>query len=953
MDPKMFPAFIDEVMRLLPDVRGALLVYSQNGRSAVDLDLHATNMRSLSEAAGMLGLNDIYDITCAIVAEISILADKSGEPVPVKDTRHSLDLLATLEATLLKVNLDDDEDFSLNIDDFIDESFDLLQVNSPAPAIDPKPISFDEPPADSDEFEVDQELLEIFAEEAEGLLKNMESSLEQLAHNPNDSDSLWEIRRNAHTFKGSAGIVGLKQLSELAHRVEDLLDRLAETENLSNVRIFELLRASTIYLKALTNGESSPQLFHHISQLYYDFDGVLETLNETPEMPAAPAETFSAKIEQILAGQDAFADGELPVMIEPAVMPAEEKVFAVVAEDKAQAKSSQSRSIVRVSLGRLDELVRIVRDMIISRSVFEQRFKDLDRQIDELHNTTRRLQATSSKLEIDFEASMLGSDRTSIFGSMTNQPSPLSSRQYGFDDLEMDQYTEFHQSTRELAETTSDTFAINTALDALRGNFEMLFDEQRRLVEELQEKLMRIRMVEFGSLSNRLQRAVRVTCEEEEKKAQINIENERLEIDTQILDSLIEPLMHLLKNAVVHGIEATEMRRLVGKPEVGLIEVSMSNEETHIVLTVTDDGRGISPSALKEKAVAMGLIRQGEADDLSEEDSLELVFLPGLTTAEKLNLSAGRGVGMSIVKESIEASKGTITIESTPQKGTKFSVRMPLTLAVTNVLLVKVGRQTFALPLKQIRHVSEINEENLSKTAKGDEISIGDNNHSLVRLDAYFNTDPQPVEGPAGMNALLVEFADRAYALSVNEVLRSEEVVIKSLGKPLENLKGILGAAILGNGELVPILDLPTLLKKRVKREKPVPLQPVAEEIVVMIVDDSPSVRHMTTKIIEGAGWLVKTAKDGIDALEQLKAASKVPALILTDIEMPRMDGYELAASLQRSDQFSKIPVIMITSRSADKHRDKAFESGVSQYLTKPYDDKELIKTIKTLANIT
>ncbi|HLA96671.1 MAG TPA: response regulator [Pyrinomonadaceae bacterium] len=939
MDPKLFPAFIDEAMGLLPETRGALLVYSQSGSTDVDLEIYAAKMRSLSEAAGMLGLTEIFEITQAVVAEISFLTLTPNDIV--KDVHPALDFLAKLEATLLKVNLDD-ENFSLNIDDFVNESFDLLQVNErvvsmPLPA---DPICFDGPSLDMDEFEVDQELREIFAEEAEGLLRNMESSLEKLAQDQHDSDSLWEIRRNAHTFKGSAGIVGLKQLSELAHRVEDLLDRLAETKNSSNERIFVLLRTATGCLKALTTGESSPQLFQQISQLYYDFDNVLAALSETPEsVPVEMAQPSFAVVETF--------ETALPVMLEQPAMPPTEKVFAVVAEDKSQEKAPQSRSIVRVSLSRLDELVGIVRDMIISRSVFEQRFKDLDRQIDELHNTTRRLQTTSTKLEIDFEASMMSSDRPSAFGPVT----PMS-RQYGFDDLEFDQYTEFHQSTRELAETTSDTFAINTALDSLRGNFEILFDEQRRLVEELQEKLMRIRMVEFGSLSNRLQRAVRVTCEEENKKAQISIINEKLEIDTQILDSMIEPLMHLLKNAVVHGIESPEVRRLLGKPELGLIEVSMTNEETHIVLTVSDDGRGIGPTALKDKAVAMGLITHEAVSELSEEETLELIFLPGLTTAERLNLSAGRGVGMSIVKESIEASKGTISIDSTPQKGTRFTVRMPLALAVTNVLLVKVDRQTYALPLKQIRHVSEINAENFSRNAKGDEISIAGTTHPLICLGSYVNAGSQPSEDLTGMNALLVASTDRTYALSVNDVLRSEEVVIKSLGKPLDNLKGVLGAAILGNGELVPILDLPTLIKKKPKREKIDAPAPVAEKLTIMIVDDSPSVRHLTSKIIEGAGWEVKTAKDGIDALEQLKAAAKLPAVILSDIEMPRMDGYELAASLQRSDQFNKIPVVMITSRSADKHREKALENGVSQYLTKPYDDKELIRTIKTLANI-
>ncbi len=918
MDPKLFPAFINEAMTLLPDIRGAILVYSQHGNSEADLDTPLRHVHSISNAASMLGLTEISEIVQCIEAEISLLL--LSEDLPSDEgVRSALDLLAKFEATLLKISLDD-ENFSLNIDDFVDESFDLLQVRAAAKS------NADAETDDLFGFDIDDELLDIFAMEAEGLLKNMETSLALLANNPNDRDSLWEIRRNAHTFKGAAGIVGLKQPSELAHRVEDMLDRLVESKSAANDRIFEILLTATDCLKSLTSGENSTQLIKRISQLYFDFDEVVMWIDD-PSLAAAaePVLSSPAAVKQPAASIFKYDAPE------------------GLSFESRETKPLQPRSIVRVSLSRLDDLVRIVRDMIVSRSAFEQRLTDFERQIDELHNATRRLQSTSSKLEIDFEASMLGSDHPSLMsGAMLN-------RQTGFDELEFDQYTEFHESTRELAETTSDTFAINTALDVLRGNFESLFDQQRRLVEEMQEKLMRIRMVEFGTLATRLQRAVRVTCEDEDKKAQVYIENENLEIDTQILDSLIEPLMHLLKNAVVHGIEPPDTRRLLGKPEIGRIELSIVNEETHIVLTVRDDGRGITTSALKDKAVSMGLIDSSEVEILNDDETLNLIFLPGLTTAGKLNLSAGRGVGMSIVKESIEAKKGTIAIESTPQKGTLFTIRMPLTLAVTNVLLVKAGRQTYALPLKQVKHIGEIQEENVKTDGTTEYLEIAGSRFTLERLEEYLGLPADPNADRSRLNSVIIEAADRTYALAVDDILKSEEVVIKSLGRPLESLKGILGAAILGSGELVTILDLPMLLKNRIKREN----TETPFEIIVMVVDDSPSVRHMTSKMIENAGWKVTTAKDGVDALEQLKAARVLPSIILTDIEMPRMDGYELAASLQRSEQFNSIPVVVITSRSADKHREKASDSGVAEYLTKPFDDKELINTIKICANVT
>lgn len=955
MAPSLYPAFIDQAMKRLPEIRSRLISDTKASLPPEALAAISEHLQSILGSAQILELSEIAELTSLIDTEIHAAANRDTDAERFKT---SLELIGKLETTLLKGSLDE-EYFSLDIEDFVDFS-DEFELNIPDPTLvdistSSQPAAESSETADLEGFEVDDELLEIFAEEAEGLLSNMERSLETLANEPNDKDSLWEIRRNAHTFKGSAGIVGLKQLSELAHRVEDLLDRLAETNSGSSQRVIELLHASTNCLKALTKGENSQELFHQISQLYYDFDGVLAHLNE-PDVVAVPVtqeETIDAAVDVVPKEVSAASIPIPEAFIQKNKLA--DKVFAFLQDEGTQSKPTPSRSVVRVSLDRLDELVNIVRDMIISRSAFEQRIRDLERQIEDLHNTTRRLQSTSSKLEVDFEASMLSTDRSTVPNTPFRQGNRPSDLPAGFDELEFDQYTEFHQTTRELAEASSDTFAINTALDVLKGNFEVLFSEQYRLVEDLQEKLMRIRMVEFDSLASRLQRAVRVTCEEEKKRAELTIVNQHLEVDTQILDSLIEPLMHLLKNSVVHGIESPDVRHFMGKPEIGSIKVVVTNEETHIVLTVSDDGRGIDPAAIREKAVSLGLLAPETAGTLSDEEALELIFLPGLSTAEKLNLSAGRGVGMSIVKESIEAQKGSVSISSTQQKGTTFTVRMPLTLAITKALLVVARRQRYALPLKQIRHIAELTENNV-KTS-GDEFifELGGAAFPIARLGSYLGDGTTSKDDLIGSNVLLIQAMDKTIALSVDGVAGTEEIVIKSLGRPLNEIKGIVGAAILGNGQLVPILDVSAILKKRKEIERmasALPPRSETEEIFVMIVDDSPSVRHLTSKVIVNAGWNVITAKDGLDALEQLKAASTLPKVILSDIEMPRMDGYEFAASIQRSENLSKIPVVMITSRAADKHREKAYESGVSQYLTKPYDDRELVNTIKVLGNI-
>ena len=951
MEKGSLQGFIDNAMRTLSEVRIPLRAFRNREVDSIPAAEISQSLDAVHFAAVELGLDEIAAAAKDGIGAVFAAGEENGDRI------RPFELISRLETLLLRKSLEDDylaldmevpgSEVPLVGPDEMDQ-FEFSATEFKGPSEDEGSIhasdhveTFPDGAAELEGFEIDDELLEIFAGEAEELLQNIENSLSALAANPNDKDSLWEIRRNAHTFKGSAGIVGLKQISELAHRVEDLLDRLAESSSDSNASILNILRASFDCLKALTAGEKSPTLFHRISQLYYDFDGVLAGLEIRED--ASPTE-----IPPTFTQGDAVPQ-PLPVSEIGSFDSIHVKAFALPTEPAQPVKTSSSRSVVRVSLDRLDELVGIARDMIIGRSAFEQRLRELERQIEELHNTTRRLQTTSTKLEVDFEASMLNSERPFLSGTSVFSEYGTFGPKNGFDELEFDKYTEFHQSTRELAEVTSDTFAINTALDVLRGNLETLFEDQRRLIEDLHDKLMRIRMVEFGSLSTRLQRAVRVTCEEEKKLAEVSIENEAADIDTQILDTLVEPLMHLLKNAVVHGIEFPETREAAGKPRSGMIRVKVSNEETHIIVKVTDDGRGIDPRAVVDKAVSLGLVDAEASRSISDEEALNMIFLPGLSTAEKLNLSAGRGVGMSIVKESIEAQNGSITTESTRGIGATFVIRLPLPLAVTSVLIVNCGSQIYAIPRK---HAIQIVEVEGSKIP--DAVEIGGATYPLFTM-----TGPQ-VHNTSGVgepkNAVVIRAPEREFALLVDGIRGTEEVVIKPLGQPLDRIKGILGAAILGNGDLVPIVDLSVVVgdleRKEAIVDPPAPT-PVPEALTIMVVDDSPSVRHMTSKVVAGAGWKVITAKDGLDAIEQLRLLTAMPAVILSDIEMPRMDGYELAAALQRAEGFRSIPVVMITSRSAEKHRDKAFESGVTKYLTKPYDDKELLETIRTLANIT
>ena len=946
MDAEILQGFVLQAESSLPKIRGGILVCAREGNTYGALDSAIRELGSIKNSASAMGFERVEKSAALLEEKLKTLT-VSKEKLADENSRQFLDELTGLESLIAKINFSLD-DFSLDIADFVDDYFENIQNRETLLTIvedEEEKVVIEEP---EDEFEIDEEMLEIFAVEAEELVQNINTNLQILGSSRNDREALLEVRRNAHTLKGSAGIVGLKKLSQVAHRVEDLLDYLAENDIDADDRVFELLLSATDCFEVLATGENSSQITEKITQIYKSCDEILASLKKKNEQISA----FSVSVFE-------------PKIITPASSETETK------EGQAQISSTQNRSIVRVSLDKLDDLVRCVSDLIVSRSFFEQRLTELERQTEELRHITHRLQFSANKLEVDFEADLLDVQSQfqipNSFAAVGNRKQEIgnthsaSANLQSFDSLEFDNYTEFHQTTRELLETAADNSAVHSDLTLLKSNFEILFDSQRRLIDEMQDKLLHLRMVSFDLLSVRLRRIVRVTCDEEDKQAELFIEGENLEIDTQILDALVEPLLHLLRNAVAHGIELPETRRLVGKPETGKISLRVYSDGTHLVLTVTDDGRGISAAALKEKAVENTIISRQASDAMTDDEAFSLIFLPGLTTAEKLSQVSGRGVGMNIVKAGIVRRQGTISIHSEVQKGTTFTIRLPLPLAITLALPVKSGEQIFAFPLKLIKEATEISADNLRET-----VQIGEANYKVLFLNNLLGLPTSKPAKNSDIPVLLIENAENFYALIVDKILKPEEIVIKRLGMPLQNFSQLLGAATLGNGNVIPVLDLHYLLEHKVQSPKskvqsPLEIQfpppenqskiqnPKPKIQNVLIVDDSPSVRHLTSKVIKNANMNAVIAKDGLEALEILQNSLELPDVILTDVEMPRMDGYELLASLKKQELLRQIPVIMITSRAGEKHRRKAFDLGVSEYLTKPFEDAKLIGTIRKL----
>lgn len=921
MDAEILQGFIRQAEEYLPSIRGGILVCARAGNIYGEMHASLRQIDAIKNAASIIDLTEIVKI-CEEFEETLKTARLSKEPLGDEQARRLLDKLAELEAAVTGLYFDDG--FSENLSGFVEDSFEKFKTSG-------NEKYSDEAGDAGENFEIDDEMLEVFALEADELLRNIKTNLEKLAKLPTEREALLEIRRSSHTLKGSAAIVGLKRLSRIAHRVEDLLDYLAERETCRDARIFKLLLTSIDCFEALARDEKSPRIEKKISRAYENFDAIITLLQSCAAPEIKPDENEIAP-----------------------------SVLEETAKDSIPNVSVQNCSVVRVSLEKLDDLVKLVGDLTAGRSVFEQCLAEFERRITPEPRST-------AKPKTDFEVrkpKSLGFYQPA--GAETKHDNLSASKNFQeFDLLELGSYSEFDRTTPENHGTTGDDITVDSGLDLLKDNLESLFDNQRRLIEEMRDKLLRLRMISFGSLSGRLQRTVRVACDEDEKSAELRIEGENLEIDTQVLDCLIEPLLHLLRNAVAHGIEAPELRRLLGKPERGTISLRVSTEKTHIVVRVSDDGRGISIDALKEKAVGNNFISRDEAAKMNEAEAFELVFLPGLTTAEKLSQISGRGVGMNIVKTNIERHQGAVSVSSEAQKGTTFTLRVPNALTVARAVLVKAGGRVFAFPLNLVRHIGKIPADEFS-AEREKSLRLGDENYALSHLDELLEMPVKAFAEHERVPVLFLKTMEPPSAVAVDKILRTEEIVIKQPENSSPNKPELLGSAICGDGSIVPVLDLIYLLKNRTKdasKKTAVKSEDVnllaarqssgdSQRLFVMIVDDSASVRLAASDLMKHAGWQPIVAENGVDALEILQSAPRLPDIILTDAEMPRMDGYEFLAVLKRQRDLSRIPVVMITSRTGDEYQQKAVDAGVSEYLTKPFEDKNLINTIKNLIKV-
>ncbi|HSM98971.1 MAG TPA: Hpt domain-containing protein, partial [Gallionella sp.] len=735
--------------------------------------------------------------------------------------------------------------------------------------------------------DLDEQLLPVFLEEADDLCPKISEGLRAWREPPHDEQQVPLLKRLLHTMKGSSRMVGAMRIGEIAHEMEDRVLAAAQ------------LRNEAGYWDALES----------------DFDRVMALLEELrggkPAEEAKPVPAGRRATDQP-AGVERRADRRA---LEPG---AERAVLG---------------NMLRVRSDVVDRLVNEAGEINVARSRMETEMRVLKESLLELTASVIRLRQQLREVEIQAESQMQA--RVSLAKDHAEH----------FDPLEFDRFTRLQELTRFMNESVHD---VQTVQQTMLKNLEetaVVMLAQGRLNRELQQGLMNVRMVSFNSITDRLYRIVRQTGKELNKRANLELQGTNVELDRSVLEKMIAPFEHLLRNSIVHGLETDELRAQSGKLPIGEIRLSVRQESNEVVFEFSDDGAGLNYAKLREKAIASGVLR---ADDEASDDQLaQLIFTPGLSTATEISEIAGRGIGMDVVRSEIAGLGGRIDVSSRRGEGTQFLIHLPLTLAVTQVLMVRSGDAMYAIPSSMVEQVRQEKPAEMEALYRARQIEWQDHVYMLHYLPHLVGNAEIAQENQPRNPVLLLRSGAQRIALHVDELLGNQEAMVKNIGPQLARLPGIAGATVLGDGKVVLILN-PVQLAQRIggisKVQKKASAKTPSSEPLIMVVDDSLTVRKITSRMLTRAGYQVVTATDGVDALEKLEECT--PDVMLLDIEMPRMDGFALARELRRDPKTQNLPIIMITSRTADKHRDYAMQLGVNTYLGKPYQEDELLQNI-------
>ena len=773
---------------------------------------------------------------------------------------------------------------------------------------------------------IDSDLFPIFEEEAVELLPQLGSALRQWSARPDNTGARQEALRALHTLKGSSRLAGAMRLGELAHRLESAVEQI-DPHAAQTAQIEPLLGA-----------------FDGLHNTFDSLRNLSSGAVDVPVVVALPVESTPTSQTEPSASPAGATKPTLPRQVE-AVAP-------VVQLAPLRATANQS---VRVRAALLDRLVNQVGEVMITRSRLDARLDQMRGAITDLSGNLERLRQQLRDIEVQSES------------QMQSRLAQAKDSDAAFDPLEFDRFTRVQELTRMMAESVNDVATVQRSLQRTLEGTEDDLIAQGRQARELQRDLLRTRMVEFEGISERLYAVVRQASKESGKQVTLDITGGSIEMDRGVLDRMTPAFEHLLRNAIVHGIETGAQRTALGKPAAGRITIDLKHEGNDVSVQVRDDGRGLDMNAIRAKAVAAGLLQEEEF--LSEEDAAGMIFRPGFSTAQQVTELAGRGIGMDVVRAEVQALGGRIETSAGVGQGTAFTLVLPLTTAVTQVLMLRVGELCIGVPANVVEIVRRTPSQEVEQCYSSASFTLGEESLPFYWLGALLQSSRASAE-PVGKSrpVVVLRSAAQRIAVHVDEVLGNQEVVVKNLGPQLSRLPGLAGMSVLASGAVVLIYNPVALstvygdqLRQAAQAEPQasiasagagqasggqLPAAAAVQQVpLVLVVDDSITVRRVTQRLLQREGYRVAMAADGLQALERLQ--EERPAVVLSDIEMPRMDGFDLVRNIRADEALADLPVIMITSRIASKHREHAAELGVNHYLGKPYSEEELLSLVR------
>jgi len=740
---------------------------------------------------------------------------------------------------------------------------------------------------------IDPDLLDIFLEEGRDLLPQVGESLYKLQKTPGDTALIQYLLRPLHTIKGSARMAGAMRLGQHIHDLES--------------SIGEMMR----------DGEPSASLIDDLLARYDQglqlFDALQSPLaaasipTSTPAPAAAPTAAVQAEIAK--------------VAVEPAAISAATTVAA---------------PLVRIRAGILDSVLNQAGEISISRSGLESEVNILRQHLTDLGGNVARLSTQLREVEIQAEIQIAAS----------NQKQPQNQH---FDPLEFDRFTHLQELTRMLAESVNDVASLQKNLLDTVDRTQNGLVHQARLTRDMQRELMHARMVQFKGIEERLQRLGRQMAKETGKELALDIVGGAVELDRSILEKMVGPFEHLLRNAAAHGIESAGQRLAAGKDAVGRLQLEVRQEGNEAMIRFADDGQGLNLARIHEKALHLGLIDPDQR--LSDVELTSIIFHPGFSTSSNVTAIAGRGVGMDVVRSEVASLGGRISIATTAGKGAQFIIHLPLSLAVAQVVLLELDQQSYAIPSLLVEQVLQLKRVDQERVFREGLLEWQGRSLPLHYLSALLGED-RIIPLLQALPVLVIKSGHDFLAILVDRIVGNREVVTKSIGPQLVGMTGVVGATVLGSGSIVLILNPIQLAQRQgyqriLRREQPHGADGGASRKIVLVVDDSLTVRRVMHRLLTREGYQVVLATDGVDALHQMQAMR--PDIVLLDIEMPRMDGFDLTRNIRDMAATATLPIIMITSRTAAKHRERAMELGVNAYLGKPYQDDVLLNLVHGL----